>query len=304
MIYGWNKVIVLPPIWRGGLALALEVTIFPGGMKGMPRLIGYFGSVLGVYGLVLVGLYSFQRSLLYVPPGQHAEIALSGRTDLQVVETTTQDGLTLEHWYRPPAEPDGPVILLFHGNAGHIGDRVPKYRAFYEAGFGVFSFEYRGYNGNPGRPSEALILTDVEAALSFLAEQGFAPERIVLYGESLGTGVAVKLASDRQYAGIVLEAPYSSIAEVAQHHYWYVPAYWLIHDKWNSVKRIASVQSPLLVLIGELDRTVPPQFSRKLYETAPGPKETIVLPRSGHTEFYDFPEVPERVVAFVREKAG
>lgn len=270
----------------------------------MPHFYGFFGSFVGVYGVVLCAMYVFQRSLLYVPPGEHAEIALSGQADLEVVTTATSDGLTLAHWYRPPSESDGPVVVVFHGNAGHIGDRVSKYRAFYDAGFGVFLAEYRGYNGNPGRPTEADILADAEPVLDYLAEQGVGPNRIVLYGESLGSGVAVKLASERSYACVVLEAPYSSIAEVAQHHYWYVPAYWLIHDKWDSMARIASVNSPLLVLIGERDRTVPPQFSRKLFEAAPGPKEKLVLPNAGHTDFYSFPEVPARVVAFMREQAG
>ena len=264
----------------------------------------FFSGVIGVYGLVLGGLYIFQRSLLYMPPGAHAEITLTERADLEVVTTMTRDGLVLEHWYRPPADPDGPVVLMFHGNAGHIGDRVPKYRPFYDAGLGIFMVEYRGYNGNPGRPSEAAFLADADVVLQYLATQGVGPERIVLYGESLGTGVAVKLAADGHYAGIVLEAPFSSIADIAQHHYWYVPAYWLIHDKWNSLRRIARVETPLLVLVGEQDRTVPPKFSRKLFEAAPGPKDIVVVPEAGHTDFYEFPEVPARVIDFVRQQAG
>lgn len=266
----------------------------------MPSILGLTGTAVAIYGVMVGALFTFQRSLLYVPPRDRADLGEVRLPDLEAVKTQTADGLTLTHWYRPPQTADGPVILLFHGNAGHIGDRVPKYRALYEAGFGVFLAEYRGYNGNPGKPSEAGLMADAASALAHLAERGIGPERIVLYGESLGTGVAVRLASEGRYAGLVLEAPYSSIAEVAQHHYWYVPALWLIQDKWDSMSRIGQVQLPLLVMLGGRDATVPSQFGQKLFEAAPAPKERIFLAEAGHTDFYDFPQAVTGVVAFIQ----
>lgn len=265
----------------------------------MPSILGLTGGAVTVYGALVGALFLFQRSLLYVPPADRAEAAEAGLPGLEAVETRTADGLSLTHWYRPSERADGPVVLLFHGNAGHIGDRVPKYRALYQAGFGVFLAEYRGYNGNPGRPSEDGLMADAASVLAVLAERGVGPERIVLYGESLGTGVAVRLASEGRYAGLVLEAPYSSVAEVAQHHYWYVPARWLIQDKWDSMGRIGRVETPLLILLGGRDRTVPAQFGQKLFEAAPGPKDRIYLAEAGHTDFYDFAEAREGVVGFI-----
>ena len=266
----------------------------------MPSIVGLTGGATLTYGALIGALFLFQRSLLYVPPGDRADLAAISMPGLEAVESRTADGLVLTHWYRPPARADGPVVLLFHGTAGHIGDRVPKYRALYEAGFGVFLAEYRGYNGNPGKPSEAGLMADAASVLAALAARGVGPERTVLYGESLGTGVAVRLASEDRYAGLVLEAPYSSIAEVAQHHYWYVPARWLIQDKWDSMSQIGRIEAPLLVLLGGRDRTVPAQFGQKLFEAAPAPKERLHLAEAGHTDFYDFAEVRSGVVGFIQ----
>ncbi len=138
--------------------------------------------------------------------------------------------------------------------------------------------------------------------MSHLAAQGIAPEQIVLYGESLGTGVAIKLAAEHRVAGLVLEAPPGSIAELAQAHYWYVPAKWLLLDPWNAIALMDRVTAPLLLLHGEADRVVPPRFGRRVYEAAGADKEALFLPAGGHADLYNFPEVPARVIDFVRRK--
>ena len=265
----------------------------------MRRMAGFFSTAAVVYGLFMGGLFVFQRSLLYVPPRDRPDINAVGQPDLEVVTLRTADGLELTHWYRPPRSPDGPVIALFHGNAGHIGERVPKYRPLLEAGFGVFFAEYRGYGGNPGRPSEAGLTADGRAVMAFLEERGIEPARIVLYGESLGTSLAIKLAAGKPVAGLVLESPPGSIAEVAQAHYWYMPAKWLVLDKWHAIDLIGEVSAPLLLLHGESDRTVPVRFGRRVFEAATGEKEALFLPGGGHVNLYDFPGVPEKVVQFV-----
>jgi len=269
----------------------------------MGNLTGFFGSVLAVYGLLLGGMFVFQRSMLYFPPGDRPVLASVGGTGIEAVTVTTEDGLELVHWYRPPATPGGPVIVMFHGNAGHIGDRVPKYWALLKAGFGVFFAEYRGYGGNPGSPTEAGLTADGLSVMTYLGAQGIAPARIVLYGESLGTGVAIKLAAELPVAGLVLEAPPGSIAELAQAHYWYVPAKWLLLDPWNAIDLMERVTAPLLLLHGEADRVVPIRFGRRVYEAAGEEKEALFLPMGGHADLYNFPEVPVRVIDFVRRKA-
>jgi fermentation-respiration switch protein FrsA (DUF1100 family) len=265
----------------------------------MGNLTGFFGSVLAAYGLLLGGMFAFQRSMLYFPPDDQPELSIARVPGLEAVTVATGDGLDLVHWFRPPAMPDGPVVVIFHGNAGHIGDRVPKYWPLLQAGLGVFFAEYRGYGGNPGRPSEEGLTADGLSVMAYLNARGIPADRIVLYGESLGTGLAIKLAAGQPVAGLVLEAPPGSIAELAQAHYWYVPAKWLLLDQWNAIDLMDQVSAPLLLMHGEADSVVPVRFGRRVYEAATGPKEGLFLPGAGHADLYSFREVPERVIDFV-----
>jgi fermentation-respiration switch protein FrsA (DUF1100 family) len=239
------------------------------------------GSALAAYGVLVVGLFIFQRHLLYFPGGGRPELGAFAAIGVREVRLTTADGLSLLSWYLPP--PGGrPVIAYFHGNGGHIGYRVERLRWFARAGYGVLMAEYRGYGGNPGTPSEAGLSMDAAAALDFLAAEGIPTNRIVIYGESLGSGVAVSAAAQRQAAALILEAPFTSVAEVAQYHYSFVPAAALVRDRFDSVARIGDVKAPILILHGERDRVVPVRFGRALFDAAPEPKEFWVAPEAGH----------------------
>ncbi len=260
----------------------------------------FVGTALSVYMVLGAAVFVMQRSLMYPAARHPPDISAAGVAGLRVVTTETLDGLRLSHWYRPPADGKRLVLVVFHGNAGNLGDRVPKMADLMQAGFGVLLADYRGYGGNPGRPSEEGLTADARVLLDWLAAQGIAPQRTVLYGESLGTGVAVKMAAERPVAALILESPYTSIAEVAQAHYWYLPAKWLVLDKWNSMAHIERIGAPLLVVHGARDRTVPPRYGRRLFEAAPEPKEMVVLDEGGHNDLYEFPQVPDRVVDFLR----
>ena len=264
---------------------------------------GILTTAVGVYGLVLVLMFLFQRNMMYYPPREAPNISRYAATGIQPVTVEGDDGVAVTHWYRPPLRDDLPVVVLFHGNAGHIGDRVPKYGAFLDAGLGLLLAEYRGFGGNPGRPTEQGLTDDARAVMAYLESQGIEPSRIVLYGESLGTGLAVKLAAEWPVAALVLEAPPGSVADVAQAHYWYLPAKWLVLDRWDVFPEIKRVTAPLLVIHGEDDRTVPQKFGRRLYEAAPGPKEALFPSGAGHVDLWDVPEVPQRVLDFVARHA-
>jgi len=256
--------------------------------------------VFGGYFIVLSVVFAMQRSLLY-PAGKVApDTALAAAAGIRTVTTHTVDGLELTHWYRPPADDQAPVLVVFHGNAGHVGDRVPKLAELMRAGFGLLLAGYRGYGGNPGRPSEEALSTDARLLLDWLAGQGVSPQRTVLYGESLGTGVAVKMATERPAAAVVLEAPYTSVAAVAQAQYWYLPARWLVRDKWDSISRIAQIKMPLLLMHGLRDRTIPARFGQRLFEAAVEPKQIVLVEDGEHTDLYDFPEVSQQVIDFAR----
>ncbi len=258
---------------------------------------------LALYLLLALVMFGCQRSFLYFPDTSRPDLHAAGADGFQAVRLESEPGLELQHWYRPPAADGGPVLVVFHGNAGHIGHRVPKFRAVLEAGFGLFLAEYRGYGGNPGKPDEAGLTADARAVMAHLARDGIAGDRLVLYGESLGGGPAVKMAVEYPVAGLVLESPFTSVAEVAQAHYWYLPARWLVLDTWDSAARIGELRAPLLLLHGENDRVVPVRFGRRLFEEAPEPKRALFMAGAGHNDLFDRPEVSDAVLAFVRDRA-
>ena len=260
-------------------------------------------AVFGGYLIVLGAVFVMQRSLIYPADKTIPDAALAAAAGIQAVTTRTAGELVLTHWYRPPSDDNAPVLVVFHGNAGTVADRVPKLVELMKAGFGLLLAGYRGYGGNPGQPSEEAFSADARVLLDWLAEQGVAPERTVLYGESLGTGIAVKMATERPAAAVVLESPYTSVAEVAQAHYWYLPARWLVLDKWDSLSRIARINTPLLLMHGLLDRTIPARYGRRLFEAAVEPKELLLVEDGEHSDLYDFPEVPRQVIDFVRAHA-
>jgi uncharacterized protein len=163
--------------------------------------------------------------------------------------------------------------------------------------------EYRGYGGNPGTPTEDGLSADGAAAVDFLGREGILPNRLVLYGESLGSGVAVTLAAQRDIAGLILEAPFTNVAEVAQHHYSFVPASVLVADRFDSLAKIGGVKAPILVLHGERDRVVPIRFGRALFDAAPEPKEFWFSRDAGHENLMRFGAF-EAVLQFLERRIG
>jgi uncharacterized protein len=254
------------------------------------------------YAALVGGLYLFQRQLLYLPDRTRPELAGLAELGVREVTLSTEDGLSLLSWYLPP-RPGQPVIAYFHGNGGHIGYRVERLLRFARQGFGVLMLEYRGYGGNPGTPSETGFYADGRAALGFLEREGVAPNRLVLYGESLGSGVAVQLATQHEIAALILEAPPTSVAEVAQCHFPYVPAARMVADRFDSLSRIAEVKAPILVLHGESDRVVPIRYGRTLFNAAPEPKEGWFVPDAGHEDLARFGSL-NVVVAFIDRRLG
>ena len=252
------------------------------------------------YLAVLALLYVFQRQLLYFPDRSHPDLAAVAVLGVSEVALQTADGLSLLSWYLPPR--DGrPVILYFHGNGGNIAYRADRLARFARDGFGVLMLEYRGYGGNPGSPSEAGLYADAEAAIDFLRQQGFAVGRLVLYGESLGSAVAVQVAAGTPVAALILESPFTSIAAVAQHHYPYVPAMLMVWDRFDALSRIGQVAAPILVLQGGRDPVVPARFGRTLFEAAPEPKELWDAPDGGHEDLAHFGAL-DAVVGFLSRR--
>ena len=258
-------------------------------------------SASAVYLSLNGALYVFQRRLVFVPLGEPGAPAEADVPDMRVVRYETADGLMLEGWFKPPA--GRATIVYFHGNAGHFGERAFKARYFMDRGYGFLLASYRGYAGNPGRPSEAGVYRDGRAALDFLAGEGIAPADTVIYGESLGTGVASQMACEHDAAALVLEAPFSSLVDVAARHYWWTLARWAVRDRFESVRRIADIGMPLLIVHGGRDRVVPLKFGKRLFAAALEPKELRILPAAGHADLYDF-GAAEIVDEFIQRATG
>jgi len=264
-------------------------------MKKMLEILTY---ILIAYLVLLIFLFVFQRSYLYFPDKETIPHHYFDEFNIEEIKHTTDDGLTLAGWYKEPDTNNTNVFLLMHGNAGHVGHRVEKFRKILEAGYGFFFLEYRGYGGNPGKPTEKGLHLDAVSALNFLREQKIPDQKIILYGESLGTGIAVQLATTIKAKAIILETPYTSMAEVAQQHYWYLPAKWLVFDRFELLGIIGNIQSPLLILHGEKDKIIDISFGQKVFEVAPQPKEAIFVPHAGHNNLFDF-KVDEKILLFL-----
>jgi len=233
-----------------------------------------------LYVAALAVLYVVQRRLLYFPNPQEIPPADVGLRQAERLHLRTDDGERLLAWRIPPP-PGAPMIIYLHGNGGGIGLRANRYAAFAAAGFGVLALEYRGYGGSTGAPSEPGLTRDAEAAYE-AALHDAASERIVLLGESLGSGLAVKLAARHAVGAVVLDSPYTSIAEVAASKFWMFPVRLLIRDAYDSFARIADVKAPLLIVHGTRDPVVPIRFGRKLFERAMTQKTFIAVEGARH----------------------
>lgn len=246
-----------------------------------------FGIAVGGYGELLGAAAAMQRSLIYFPDGVRPEPDRRVLPGIEVVTLDTADGLSLVAWHQAPRRLDLPTLVYFHGNAGHLGLRAAKLAPYLAAGYGGLLTSWRGFSGNPGRPSEAGLYEDGRAALAFLTARGIGPSRTVLYGESLGTGVAVQLATEIGPAAIVLEAPYTSIADIAAWRVPIAPVGPFVIDRFDSAAKIERVSAPLLIVHGEDDHTIPVRFGRRLHEAANQPKHGVFIRGAGHLDLYD-----------------
>lgn len=262
--------------------------------------------VLAGYVVLAGTIFLRQRRLMYRPDTWRPDPP--GIAGLEVVGVRTSDGLDLFAWWVPPRSANGAVLAYFHGNGGNLAHRAPRLGRFAALGWGVLMLEYRGYGGNPGAPSEAGFMLDAAAAMAFLERRGVPGERLVVFGESIGTGVAVPVAAERAragqaLAGLVLESPFGSMLEMARGRYPWLPVRLLLLDRFEVMARIGEVRAPLLVLQGGQDRVVPPASSQAVFDAAPDPKELWTAPGGGHEDLMEHGAL-DAVARFVRRVVG
>lgn len=244
--------------------------------------------VVVAYVAALGVIYVVQRKVMYFPeyttrvsPSSFADMA-----GVREVELKTRDGVKIIAWYAPP--PEGrPTVIFFPGNHHTLRSQRGRLLKWKGAGMGVLLLAYRGYAGGEGAPSEEGLYDDARAALDWLNGQGVRDRDMVLHGKSLGTGVATKMATERKVGAVVLEAPYTSIADVAFARFPIFPLHLLIVDKFDSLARIKEIGAPLLIMHGDADGFIPQEFGRRLFAAAIEPKEGFWPHGVGHNDIFD-----------------
>jgi hypothetical protein len=237
--------------------------------------------VCGYVGLAAM-IYLAQRSLMYFPDRTATTPAAAGLPEASEVPLTASDGVRIHVWQVPP-QPGKPVVLYFHGNGGSLRYRVERFRRLIGAGIGLVALEYRGYGGLAGSPSEQGLIRDAEAAYGYAAAQ-YPVQQIVVWGESLGSGVAVALAAEKPVGRVILEAPFTSALAIAESRYWYLPVRLLMKDQFRSDQRIKKVTAPLLILHGVHDRVVPFGMGEQMFDLANKPKHIVRFLDGGHED--------------------
>jgi fermentation-respiration switch protein FrsA (DUF1100 family) len=235
-----------------------------------------------LYGGFIALVYLAQRSLQYFPERQRTAPRTVGLSEAEEVILDTADGEQVIVWHVPPHE-DHPVFLYFHGNGGSLRWRNERFRALISGGSGLVALSYRGYGGSSGRPTERGLIADAAAAYAYAIAR-YPVERIVLWGESIGSAVAIALAAESPVGGLILEAPFTSAADVGAQHYWFVPVRLFMKDQFRSDLRISKVTAPVLVIHGENDFVVPITLGKRLYGLIQAPKHFVSVAGAGHND--------------------
>ncbi len=245
--------------------------------------LGAFAAI--VYFAMVAMLFTTQRSMQYPASARVTNVEEARLEGFQDITIETEDGETLRAFWHPPEEGRA-LVLYFHGNGGSLWNRRDRARLLARDGRGVLLVSYRGYSGSTGSPTEAGLHRDARAAYAF-AREHVPAGKILGYGESLGTGVVTRLAAEHELGAIVLDAPFTSTADVAQRIYPFIPVSWLMHDQFRSIDVIDRVEEPILIMHGRHDQVVPYDFGRALYAAAISEKHFISFGNSGHVSLFE-----------------
>jgi uncharacterized protein len=242
--------------------------------------------ILLIYLSVLVYLFFFQRNLLYLPN----ENNYSGdklKVDIKKVQIKTSDNINLLGWFHKKNLNKFKTIVYFHGNAGRLENRIHKLNHFKDMNINFLIISWRGFSGNSGNPSEQGLYKDGKSAIDWLKNMGLEDKDIILYGESLGTGIATEIAQNKKFAGLILETPFTSMIDAAKNFYPYIPIGFLLKDRYENDKKIKNINIPLLVMHGEKDQIIPFEMGKKIYEIANNPKYSYFTKYDNHMMEYD-----------------
>ena len=253
----------------------------------------YFTTIILVivffYVLLLTLVFFFQRNLLYHPSVDNylKNQIVREPTEIEKVEITTNDKIDLIGWFYKRDLEKFKTILFFHGNAGSLENRTYKLNHFKDLNVNFLIIAWRGFNGSEGKPNEMGLYEDARSAVKWLSAKGIKEQNIILYGESLGTGVVVEIAQNKNYAGIILESPFTSMINMGKKYYPLFPVTFLLRDKFESHKKINNIFVPVLIMHGKVDKIVPYDMGKKMYELANEPKFFYSQEYGDHMIEYD-----------------
>jgi len=244
--------------------------------------------ILSIVGLIIVIyiifsfiLYKTQRNLLYFPE-ENNYYGDKLTVEIDKIKIITEDNISLLAWYHKKDINKYKTILYLHGNAGSLENRIHKINHFKDIDINFLLISWRGFSGNAGEPSEEGLYKDAKSAIKWLKSEGAIEENIIIYGESLGTGVATEVAQHKNFAGIILESPFTSMVEAGKTKYPIFPIGLLLKDKYESSKKIKNIKSPILIMHGEADRIVPFWMGKQMYELANEPKYSYFSKEDDH----------------------
>ena len=238
-----------------------------------------------IYFVITVVVYFFQRKLLYHPFSPQ----ITGKGLIHNFETInfkTSDNFELKGWFHLKNS-NKKTILFLHGNAGNLDNRIDKLNFLGNMDINFLIISWRGYSGNPGNPSEIGLYKDALGGIEWLNKKGISNDRIILYGESLGTAITTEVAQNENFAGIILEAPFTSMVDMGQKIYPIFPVKFLLKDKYESKNKIKNIKSPILVLHGRKDKIVPFYMGEKIFEMANSPKFKYFTDLDDHMMNFD-----------------
>tara|TARA_B100001057_G_scaffold443459_1_gene479563 strand:+ start:44 stop:847 length:804 start_codon:yes stop_codon:yes gene_type:complete len=242
--------------------------------------------ILLVYFLIVVFLYFYQRNLLYHPnENNYSNDKLMAQ--VEKIKVRTNDNIDLLGWYYQKDIKKFKTILFFHGNAGSLENRIHKLNHFKDMNINFLIIAWRGFSGNKGKPSEKGLYEDGDSSIQWLLNKGIKETDIIIYGESLGTGVATHLSQNRNFAGLILETPFTSMVDAAKTFYPYIPVKFLLKDKFENKKKIKNINLPILVMHGEADQIVPFSMGKKMFELANEPKYSYFTKHDNHMMEFD-----------------
>ncbi len=228
-------------------------------------------SIIIAYLVLLIFIYFYQRNLLYHPSEnnyQNDKILFS----YEEVFINVDDEIKLKSWIIKKDIKNFKTLVFFHGNAGDLKNRIYKLNLIKDFDINFLIVAYRGFSGNEGSPSEKGLYQDAKDTIAWLNKQGIKDKQIIIYGESLGTGVSVEVAQNKNFAGIILESPFTSMVEAGKHYYFYLPVSLLLKDRYETIKKLKNVKIPILVMHGGNDKIVPFHMGKKVFSEANDPK--------------------------------